>query len=224
MNLKPLLLVPLMLTPFASQAAGVTLAGPYVGIYAGYVDGKDDGGWSPGNGLPSSWTVKTTPKGGVYGLMAGDNWIAHNKLLYGIEADFEGRSADDSTLEKLSGSPVPDFPFKTELKYAASLRAKLGYSFNEKRTAIYVTGGYAGAKIKRYHEPNPDFRSDSNWQNGWTAGLGAEHLLRDNLSLKIEYRFADYGKETFPSIDGGATHYELDYKENTLRLGVAYRF
>ena len=60
-------------------------------------------------------------------------------------------------------------------------------------------------------------------KGGWTVGGGFEHKLNHNVSLRGEYRYTDFGKETVfndPAI-GTVTG---DSQNHTARLVAAYRF
>lgn len=92
------------------------------------------------------------------------------------------------------GVPDLDYPAKIDIRSAWSLQARLGRIINE-QTLLYVTGGFAGARIQSSFcdVTVPECESHSDSENGWTAGLGIEHLLTDYLSIKAGYSYADYG-------------------------------
>ena len=226
MNLKELpLIVALGLIPVASSAAGFT--GPYVGAQLGLVNGADSG-TELLNGAADGYTTDTSPKGNTYGLLGGYNWPLDNNLVVGVEADYEQRSANDSILYKNFGVPDPQFPFETKLKAAYSLRAKLGYAFNENQSLAYVTAGIAAADISRTYSDTLAVATieDSKIQNGWAAGLGVEHLIKQNISVGLEYRYADYGQADVntSAIFGAGYTQPQKYHESSFRVGMAYRF
>lgn len=214
----------LLSAPMIAGAAD-RFQGPYVGAYLGYVDGQDDGK-EYSSGTPNGWTQETTPKGAVYGLLGGYHTRVGGNLVLGMEADFEGRSADDKSPQKDEGVPDPDYPVKTELKEAGSIRAKLGYVLNAGQTLAYATAGYAAANIKRTYYSLPDSASDTSWQHGWTLGAGVEHFVGKQLSMRAEYRYADYGKEDVTAVRALWAGYKerQEYDEHTLRVGVMYHF
>jgi len=56
---------------------------------------------------------------------------------------------------------------------------------------------------------------------GYTLGAGVDYAMTDNIILRAEYRYTDFGDKDF----GNANFkYNVDYKTNDLRLGVAYKF
>lgn len=225
-NALNLLLAGLALSVPMIAGAADRFQGPYAGVYLGYVNGQDNG-TEYNNGTPDGWTLETSPSGMAYGLLAGYNMRFGNGFVFGIEADYEGRSADDESLFKNGGVPDSRYPVKTELKDAGSIRAKLGYVVNGGQTLVYGTAGYATAKIKRTYADLtiPASSSDTSRQDGWTVGAGVEHFFGSTLSMRAEYRYADYGKENVPAAVYGPAYTERqEYDEHTLRIGVMYHF
>mgnify|MGYP000043000171 CR=1 FL=1 len=55
---------------------------------------------------------------------------------------------------------------------------------------------------------------------GGVVGAGYEAMLSENISLRAEYLYANYGSNTFNA--GGA--FNLDVDTHTFRAGVAWRF
>jgi len=203
-------------------------SGPYAGVQIGYAEG-DDEGREYYDGAPTSYTQNTSPEGEFFGLSAGFNKVLNDTVLLGIEVDYDFRGEDDSSLQKSGGVEVTNWPVKTEVKEAASIRGRLGYVFNDDQTLVYVTGGYSLAKIKRQHtslsQPGV-VSSDSAWNDGWVAGLGLEHFIASNLSASIEYRYAEYSTEHMnaSALWGDGTVENQDYDEEAIRIGIAYHF
>jgi len=220
-----LLALAVLSVPALASAAG-NFNGPFLGGYLGYVDGNDSGK-EQYLGATDGWTQETSPKGTTFGLLGGYNWLFANNLFVGAEADYEGRSADDTSTQKYLGVPASTYPVKTELKAAYSLRAKFGYAIKQK-TAVYVTAGYAAADIKRTfsYTSLPLSESHTDWQDGWTAGVGVEHLFPAHIALRAEYRYADYGDTNVSTANVFGTGYDekQSYDEQSLRIGVAYQF
>lgn len=222
-----LLLALAALTVPVMASASTGLGGPFVGAYVASVDGNDKGiEIAKSSGAPSGYTQETSPEGAAFGLLGGYNWMFNN-LLVGVEADYETRSLDDSSPQKYLGAPDSNYPVKTELSAAYSLRAKLGYAFNAQRTMVYVTAGYAAADIKRTFTSIPSAKSlsDSGWQDSLATGLGVEHLINNNFSVRADYLVADYGDTT---IDASSLYFDSiekqSYDEQSFRIGVAYNF
>lgn len=202
-------------------------SGIYAGAHAGYVDG-DDEGKERSNGVKTGWSNDNSPDSGLIGVLAGFNKVFENNILLGLEADYEYRGSSDKSYEEVNNTPSQDYAVKSKLRDAATVRARIGYIFNEGQTLAYVTGGYAGAEIKRTFDNLLTSRSvsDSEWHNGWTLGLGAEHFVSDKLSVKAEYRYADFGKDRV-NVDRPWTNAQYDkqeYDEESIRLGLMYHY
>jgi outer membrane immunogenic protein len=62
-------------------------------------------------------------------------------------------------------------------------------------------------------------------RTGWTAGAGVEVALTQNLLVRAEYRYADFGRYrynsvvTFPGLTG-----QQEPTFSTVRVGAAYKF
>ena len=203
--------------------------GLYAGVQAGYVEGKDKGKEYV-DGDASGYTQKTKPDSGLIGGFVGFNKVLENNMLVGIEADYEYRGGSDKAFSKEDGVIDPQYPVKTKLKDAGSLRARLGYLFNQGNTLGYLTAGYATANIKRtFYDVGgtPPSESESKWHDGWTAGFGGEHLVSEKISVKAEYRYSDYGHKTISTaqVYGDGTEQKQKYQdEQSIRIGVAYHF
>lgn len=221
---------------FNVAAAESNFDGFYAGLHTGYASGKDKGTQFDG-GIADGFTQETSPKGSLFGGLAGYNTVLENNMLLGLEADYEYRGKSDSAFQKEFGVADPTWTAATKLKDTASVRARIGYVFNEGKTLSYITAGYAAANIERtmsWTVPGsttitggPDSESHSNWQNGWTAGFGAEHFIDEKFSLKLEYRYSDFSSATISSAQVFGTGYEQRQKyqnEQSVRVGVLYHF
>lgn len=56
---------------------------------------------------------------------------------------------------------------------------------------------------------------------GWALGGGVEDVLTDNMLLRGEYRYSDFGKQSF---DTPAGSHHIDLTSNEWKLGAAYKF
>ncbi len=168
-----------------------TWTGPYVGVQAGYSWGK---------------ALRTSPEGFVVGGYAGYNYQFDNSpLVAGIETDFNYADIDDKKRGR-----------RAESSWNGATRARLGYAFD--RFLVYGAAGVAYA--------DRDVRvsgrgSDSKTALGWTVGGGVESAVTDNILVRAEYRYSDYGKDNF-KLDGGRT--KSSYDEHRVMAGVAYKF
>ncbi|WP_083567756.1 outer membrane beta-barrel protein [Hyphomicrobium sp. CS1GBMeth3] len=144
-------------------------------------------------------------------------------FLLGVFADY--------TFGELDGSGrrvYPDdstFRFSLEYDNVWAVGARLGYIRSE-HTLLYLTAGYTEADL----EYSDEFGSGDYDLKGYFLGAGLEHNIRDNLYLKLEYRFSDFGDETIfeettSSCAADCTEREeADTHIHAIRLGVAYKF
>ncbi len=151
-----------------------------------------------------SWN-KTTVLGadqdvdsGLAGLHAGYNFQSGN-IVYGIENDFNYNFDDKND---------------ARLEWDASGRARVGYALD--RTLVFATVGAtaAGGKVE---VPGTGKKDDI--LIGWTAGGGVEYAITDNILMRGEYRYSDFGKKDFGSTIGdfGATQHKV-------LVGASYKF
>ncbi|WP_224544043.1 outer membrane protein [Mesorhizobium sp. CA16] len=168
-------------------------AGPYAGISLGYGFG---GHADFRSGGPD---VKT--KGFVGGVFGGYNWQQDN-FVYGAEADlgYNGVKGDSAGIRAKGGVD-------------GSLRARLGYAVTPE-ILLYGTGGLA-AKNQKVEAPGV---SDSKAMLGWTAGVGTDIKITDNVFGRVEYRYTDYGDKDF---DGFGN---VKSKDNRVTFGVGMKF
>lgn len=136
--------------------------------------------------------------GGSFGVHAGYNFQTGN-IVYGIENDFNYNfgDSDDASIE-----------------WDASGRGRVGYAWD--RTLFFTTAGIAaaGGKVEI-----PEVGKKDDILIGWTAGGGIEHAFTDNILVRGEYRYSDFGSKDFGSAIG-------DFKANQHKLvfGASYKF
>jgi outer membrane immunogenic protein len=244
--MKNLILIIYLASASLTTFAASSFEGPYAGLYVGYANADAKGTEYNDNsspithppGQPSGYSFKNNSvNSGLIGGFVGFNKVLENNILIGAEADYEFRNGDKTSLELLHNaipSPYANYGYsvKSELTDAVSLRAKLGYIFNDNQTLVYITSGYAAAKLKSVYtdvlgnDSNPPgaSQSHSKWHNGWTTGFGVEHFVNDKVSIKGEYRYSDYSNE-----NDITSFYESIYRvkvesENLIRVGATYHF
>jgi len=75
-------------------------------------------------------------------------------------------------------------------------------------------------------EPEEDFDgkySQKSWRAGYTLGAGVDYAATDNVILRVEYRFTDFGNRT-ESLDFGNAKETNRLRTNEIRMGIAYKF
>lgn len=176
---------------YDEPAAVKNWSGAYAGVGLGYAQGKAT---APAN------TFKT--KGLNGNIYTGYNW-QQDSIIYGGEVDL-GYSAD-----KGSNAGVA---FKNGLNGAA--RARLGADFGP-----VMAYGAAGLALTR-GTVTVGAASDTQTHIGWTAGVGAEAKVTENLIGRLEFRHNNYGAKTYAI--GAGTPAKLS--ENEIRIGLGVKF
>ncbi|KUM27082.1 hypothetical protein AU467_17895 [Mesorhizobium loti] len=170
-------------------------AGPYAGIslgygFSGHADARDQG-------------VNVKTKGFIGGVFGGYQWQQEN-FVYGAEADlgYNGVKGDSAGIHAKGG-------------LEGSLRARLGYSVTPE-ILLYGTGGLAAKNQKITDDVLGT--NESKAMLGWTAGVGTDIKITDNVFGRVEYRYTDYGNKDF-----GPTG-NVKSKDNRVTFGVGMKF
>ena len=169
-------------------------AGPYAGLHLGYGFGGD---------TDTALTGSTSTDGFIGGAFAGYNWQADN-FVYGAEADlgYNGVEGSNGAFESKGG-------------VEGSLRARLGYSVSPD-ILLYGTAGGAAKSLKV--EDLGTGVTDRNTMLGWTAGVGSDIKLTENVFGRVEYRYTDFGHEDFSNVG------RVDANEHRVTFGVGMKF
>jgi outer membrane immunogenic protein len=137
------------------------------------------------------------------GLFAGYSVQLGNNVVAGIEGD--------GTYGKQNGSGgTPNTSVEND--WNGTVRGRLGYAMD--RFMVYGTGGVAVGKV----EASEGGTSDSNTAVGWTAGGGVETALTDKVIGRVEYRYTDFGSDTY-ALGTGPTDVDLSSQGALVGLG-----
>lgn len=192
--------------------------GLYAGVQGGYSWGsvEADALWGPGGAAES---FSYTPEGAMGGVHLGLNKRFANVVL-GLEADFEFSDLDGS------GEGSVNALHQTDIDWMGSLRARIGVTSDQ--TLLYLTGGLAFAHadtsqtqlVPRSAIP---FSAYDDTMTGWTAGAGVEHLITRDVTLRLEYRYTDFGKSTH--LDTNMNMQETNRIDtHDIRVGLSLQF
>ncbi|WP_175869002.1 outer membrane protein [Bartonella gabonensis] len=135
------------------------------------------------------------------------------------------RASDEDETPAL---PIEAIHHTLKQKWSGATRVKVGFAID--RMMPYVSGGVAYTELQNVFSAVADSKSRavdlSDWLHdekktmiGYTLGGGVDFAMTDNVIVRAEYRYSDFGKKKF--IDD---KYELSYKTNDFRVGVAYKF
>lgn len=188
-----------------------------------------------GNDNPASLD-KVAPR--IGGYLGADVQLAY--FVFGVEGDASWAD-DESERLGIPGTWSADFGpgqniARIESAWDASMRVRGGILLTP-RTLVYSTGGLAIL----HHEVSvtcegafpagwcsvTNFDPESGVSLGWTAGGGFERMLSPSWLLRGEYRYTDYGSESFTLLDDeplDSIAVTIDQWMNTAYLGLSRKF
>lgn len=184
--------------PVETSVQGFSWTGPYVGATVGY-------GWSSNDASSSNAFGSVNGDGFKGGLYAGYNFDLGNQWVIGAEID--------ANLDDVSGSNARGL---VRQRWDSTARARVGYAFDR-----YLAYGTGGAAISGASANGNMGATDSKTHMGWTVGAGVEAQVWNNVTARLEYQYADYGKENYNIVPGGT---DIDFSTNTIRAGVGVKF
>ncbi|MEP3276003.1 MAG: outer membrane protein [Stappiaceae bacterium] len=178
-------------------AARIDWSGFYVGGHLGW-------GWA--NFGTSGGDIDAD--GIIGGAHAGYNYMLSPSFLLGAEAEFDFTDYEDT--ETIGGQSVT-----AETSWISTVRGRAGVTFDQ--FLLYGVGGLAIADVE-LSGPNG---SDSDIRFGWTAGAGAEALVTQNISTRLEYSYVDFGDESY---NLGTQTVNSDLSAHQIKAGISYKF
>ncbi len=235
-----------------AQALTQDWTGPYLGASVG--GSQMSGDWQTTQAfdpalLPTSFFSDPEAKFDSIGVtvtaFAGYDWQVSRYWLVGVEGD--AHFADnEETLDRIPGLGVPGggsdgiaSTTNVTSKFGGSLRLRGGYLVAPD-ILLFGTAGLALQQVDiaatcpldtEVCNPGTGTKrkvNDSLWL-GWTVGAGIEVLLEDGWSVRAEYRYADYGSESFRALDpvsgeSFGADATLDLSSQSLSVGISYKF
>ncbi len=215
---------------------GFTWTGCYLGASVG-------GAWarqSAGTTAPGVGGAGQAPTAGDFGQdsgviggpYVGCNYQFMNGVVVGAEGDFNWTGLNGSfNAPNLLASGAPTSPggisMTSDTRWAASLRARLGYAVMP-NVLVYGTGGGAWAStdytgVDTINSGQSSTVNFSNSATGWVAGGGVEWApWSNNWILRAEYLHYQFGGVSASS--GFAVFNFGELKIDTVRAGLSYKF
>lgn len=207
------------------NAAPVDWTGPYVGADFAYGIGQLQGDISDSAGKPADIAnasrVDLNLRNALGGLHAGYNYQLPGNIVLGVEAGLMAGNLGGSSSVKISeesdhteylnlwGKLESDTRY--DLDRLITLRGRLGYSLGQ--TLVYGTAGIGwmretdtrnqyrstgsqhrgiGSDVEHYF-----FEKDRKTRSGLIVGGGLERAIGKGWSLRTEYDYARFGRNTF---------------------------
>jgi outer membrane immunogenic protein len=164
----------------------------------------------------------------IGGGQAGFNYQSGSWVL-GVETSVAGADLDGSRND-------PFFPgsgtYSADIDLLTTVTGRIGYA--QGKWLAYAKGGWAGADVELalFDRETPVRANSSDWANGWTVGGGGEYAICKNLSLGVEYDFAELDKDrwkincpTCPSgVGGGVPVVDGDIQVQSVTARLNHRF
>ncbi|EJF81406.1 Opacity protein and related surface antigens [Candidatus Bartonella washoeensis] len=122
---------------------------------------------------------------------------------------------------------VSSFTFKE--KWAGATRVRIGFA--AERIMPYVAGGIAYTQLQDIASvsitdkntgkviASGNLSDETKTFVGYTLGAGVDLAMTNNVIIRAEYRYSDFGKKKYSN-----DKYETSHKTNDFRVGVAYKF
>jgi outer membrane immunogenic protein len=176
-----------VLTPAYETAPPPAVYSWWTGCYVG---GNIGGAWSRAEyTLDNAVAVEHftfTPVALIGGGQLGCQY-QWNSLVFGLEGTYSWanlRQAQPSTLAIL-----PNRERSIGIDQIGTVVAKLGYAWD--RTMLYAKGGWAGARLSAGAKnlTTGELAEFTDWSNGWTVGVGLEHVPWQNIVIGVEADF-----------------------------------
>jgi outer membrane immunogenic protein len=199
-----------------------TWGGIYVGGNIGYgwsyADATDDGpagfafgGLPPAAVFPLGSSTSFSQKGFLGGAQLGFNYQI-SQLVLGLEGDFDATAIKNDQGGGFGAGSYTD-------PWTATLAARFGWAVDH--ALFYGKAGGAWMQEK-YDISAPDGSAANGTFNrwGWMIGAGAEYAVTENITLKAEYNYLDFGS-TDQTLSPNATDLatgSITFDKNSVKL------
>lgn len=177
--------------------------------------------------------------GGIYaGYNFQPSFLSNSfmkNVVFGLETDFLFNSGDSSGKKNFKVLGI-DYAYKgtVKQKWNGATRLRAGYALgSEGRFLPYFAAGVSYADIQArasFKDADDSVRySKTKTRAGWNVGAGVDYvppIMNDHLVLRAEYRYTDFGKESYKhNIDADTSFKQrVKFNQNDFRVGVAYKF
>jgi len=195
----------------------------WTGIYLGVAGGGGFGSTkhtNAGNGAHSG--NNTGLNGGIVGGTYGYNWQIDSSWVVGFEGDISWSPISDKFQDAGFCITPPAGGCQTNLHWLGTDRLRVGYLTGDD-WLFYATGGVAYGDIRAGIPFGSCCTNETHMRVGYGIGGGVETPIAPALSLKLEYLFVDFGRETNYHLTGlGGTAELVSARVNVLRVGLNY--
>jgi opacity protein-like surface antigen len=184
-----------------AEAPALPAASAWDGFYAGVFASRSSGE------LTTTDNFVTSPyyedyEGTAVGLQGGYNFHLSDLVVAGFGADIAYNNAE-----------TDDPSYVARFDWTGSATARLGLDLGGFMPYALAGVSFASAGLADFPAV-----TDDNFHVGYTAGLGIEAMLTDNLSVNAEYRYTDYGTQIY-DLTNTTTG---DFADSSVRIGLNY--
>lgn len=171
--------------------------GGHVGALSGIADISNPAG-------PAIYGDKIDTPGFLGGVQTGYNWqLPNTPLVVGGEVDLDALDSIGTNTCLAASGFFLSANCRSRSEITATVTGRLGFAVGpQKRTLLYLKGGFAGTEDKIDIATNPLVgfgpaydTASTMWQWGWTAGAGIERALTPAWSLRLEYNYLAFGQK-----------------------------
>jgi len=189
--------LPMKAMPYAAPVPVFNWTGCYVGLHAGA------GAMNASYGSSSS---RGTGNGGLAGGQVGCNYQDGN-WVFGLEGEgyWSGLKSTDAYSSGTGGGYSSE-NYTAKNKSDFSIAARAGIAFD--RTLVYGKAGWVWGKFDfsegHFYNSNCEYANGGSCSYGYTAsdtlnglllGVGIEHAITNNWTVKLEYNYLKYGSK-----------------------------
>ncbi|HEY2531034.1 MAG TPA: outer membrane beta-barrel protein [Xanthobacteraceae bacterium] len=218
-------LAPVPALPSVYQPATYDWTGFYFGGHVGVgllADTVSSAAATPLTPLVGS--ISLNPYAVVGGAQIGANYEMA-PWVFGIEGTW---SASDISGSGVVGTTIPGLTERvtSEPKWFATATGRFGYADND--VLVYGKAGVAFTSIDYTQDlfiftPGPFVSHEilTDTRAGFTVGVGIEYGMTENLSVKAEYDFLDFGTQTYNFVQ---TPISVTSDVHVFTIGFNYRF
>ena len=171
-------------------------SGLYLGVHAGYVFGDVDADGDDAD-----------IEGFLGGALVGYN-MQSDSLVFGIEADFGIGDVD--------GEDFSAADLSYEMKHNAHIRGRLGMDMD--MFLPFIAAGLAVGNFEVTEQGGAADDTNTLW--GFTIGAGVDVKASENLVIRAEYLYDDYGSKDFDVYSG----VDVGFDTHTVRAALIWQF
>lgn len=225
--------------------------GFYVGGFGGFTNGRANPQTSTADITNSSYTQATISiinrtgnqrikSNGINGGgTVGYNFQKGN-FVVGGELDFGANRINQTVSGSGNYATGRSFTITQSVKSDWMMTARQRVGVASKKVIVYATGGLAFTDVKYAGDlkdaaNSTESGSFSKNKSGWVAGGGVEFKVSRRLSVKSEYLFSQFGRNSItsnnftiiflgPTPGNNVFTHSTDLKSHNVRFGVNYRF